>query len=151
MEGNTTFRVYNKTNYDIGITLTSGQKPVIRRGSFLPLSVNDILYIESTALRAKPFSSKLFTIVDNNNKELSLEDIGGFTDPYANKHFDSDEIAANLNKSAKNIAAWLDGIDDPIELDAIREMATKMDLPGSKLKVIQAKIPNRDLLEPDEE
>jgi len=151
MEGTALFRVYNNMNYDIGITLTSGQKPVIRAGSFLPITANDILYIESTALRIKPFSSKVFTIKDSNNNELTLEDIGGFTDPYAKKHFDSDEIMANLSKPAKHIAAWLKEIDDPIELDAIRDMAEKMDLPGSKLKIIQAKVPNRNLLEPEEE
>ena len=150
MDGTALFRVYNNTNYDIGITLTSGQKPVIRHGSFLPLSVNDILYIESTALRSKPFSSKILVVKDNNNKEMSLEDLGGFTDPYAKKHFDADEIAANLEKSTKAVAAWLKTIDDPVELDAIRDMAEKMDLPGSKLKLIQAKVPNKNLLEPDE-
>lgn len=151
MDGTTLFRVYNRTNYDIGVTLTSGLKPVIRNGSFLPLSVNDILYIESTALRSKPFSSKILVIENDNNEELSLEDIGGFSDPYAKKHFDADEIAANLEKSAKSIAAWLKDIEDPIELDAIRDMAEKMDLPGSKLKLIQAKVPNRNLLESEEE
>lgn len=151
MDGLTLFRVYNNTNYDIGITLASGQKPVVRTGSFLPITVNDILYIESTALRSKPFSSKLLIVKDNNNNELSLEDLGGFTDPYVKKHYDADEIAANLEKSAKHIAAWLKDIEDPIELDAIRDMAEKMDLPQSKLKLIQAKIPNRNLLEPDEE
>lgn len=151
MDGLTILRVYNNTNYDIGITLSSGQKPVIRTGSFLPITVNDILYIESTALRSKPFSSRLFVIKNNKNEELTLEDVGGFTDPYAKKHFDADEIAANLSKSAKAIAAWLADIEDPIELDAIRDIAEKMDLQGSKLKVIQAKIPNKNLLEPDEE
>ena len=151
MDGTTLFRVYNNMHYDIGITLTSGQKPVIKSGSFLPLSVNDILYIESTALRSKPFSSHVFSIKDSNNKELTLEDLGGFTDPYAKKHFDSDEIVANLEKSAKSISAWLKEIDDPIELDAIRNVAEQMDLPASKLKIIQAKIPNRNLLETDEE
>lgn len=151
MDGSTLFRVYNNMNYDIGITLSSGQKPVIRSGSFLPISVNDILYIESIALRVKPFSSKMFIIRDNDNNDLTLEDIGGFSDPYAKKHYDADEIAANLSKNAKHISAWLKEIDDPIELDAIRDMAEKMDLPGSKLKIIQAKVPNKNLLEPEEE
>ena len=144
-------RVFNTTNHDIGITLSSTQQRVIRAGTFLPMSVDDILYIESNSSRAKPFSSKTFVIKTADNKDLTLEDLGGFTDPYVKKHFDADEIAANLSKSAKHIAAWLKEIDDPIELDAIKDMAEKMDLPGSKLKLIQAKIPNLNLLEPDEE
>jgi hypothetical protein len=151
MDNSTTFRVYNNTNYDIGITLSTNQQRAIRAGTFLPnISVEDILFIENNA-RCKPFSSKLLLVKDTNDKELSLEDIGGYTDPYAEKHFSPDEIAAQLEKSAKSIAAWLKDIEDPIELDAIRDMADKMDLPGSKLKVIQAKIPNRNMLESDEE
>ena len=151
MDGTTLFRVYNRTNYDIGITLTSGQKPVIRANSFLPLSVNDILYIESTALRSKPFSAKILVAEDDNHKEMSLEDLGGYTDPYTEKHYDVDEITAQLEKSAKSIANWIKDIENPVELDAIRAIAEQMDLPGSKLKIIQAKVPNRNLLEPDEE
>ena len=144
-------QVYNRTHYDIGITLSTGMQPVIRAGSFFPLSVMDILYIESVASRSKPFSSKLLVVEDDNHNDLSLEDLGGFTDPYVEKHFDAEEISANLNKSAKHIAEWLKNIEDHIELDAIRDMADKMDLPGSKLKVIQAKIPNRNMLESEEE
>lgn len=143
--------IYNNATYDIGITLSTGQQRAIRAGTGLPyMSAEEIIYIESNAA-CKPFSSKLLLIKDKNNKEYSLEDIGGYTDPYTEKHFSPDEIAAQLEKSAKSIAAWIKDIEDPLELDAIRDMAEKMDLPASKLKVIQAKIPNRNMLEPDEE
>jgi hypothetical protein len=148
---NKTYRIYNNTNYDIGITLSTRQQRVIRAGTPLPfIPAEEIIYIESNA-SCKPFSSKVLLIKDANDKELTLEDIGGYTDPYAEQHFSPDEIAAQLEKSAKSIASWLKDITDPIELDAIREIAEKMDLPGSKLKIIQAKIPNRNMLEPDEE
>ena len=151
MNNTDVFRVYNNTNFDIGITLSTNQQRVIRAGTFLPnVSVEDILFIESNASRRKPFSSKVLTVKDSNEKEYSLEDIGGYTDPYTEKHYDADEIASQLSKSAKSISAWIKNIEDPIELDAIREMAEKMDLPGSKLKIIQAKIPNRNMLESDE-
>ena len=151
MDNNTTYRIYNNTNYDIGITLSTGQQRIIRAGTPLPyIPAEEIIYVESNA-RCKPFSSKILLIKDTNDKEQTLEDIGGFTDPYAEQHFSPDEIAAQLEKSAKSIANWIKEIEDPIELDAIRDMAEKMDLPASKLKVIQAKIPNRNMLEPDEE
>ena len=150
MDTNNMLQVYNTANFDIGVTLSSTQQRVIRHGSFIPMSIDDILYIESNC-RSKPFSSKRFVIKDRNNKEYTLEELGGFTDPYVKQHFDADEIAANLNKSAKHIATWLEGIEDPVELDAIGEMAIQMDLPRSKLKLIQAKVPNKDMLEPDAE
>ena len=114
------------------------------------ISVDDIIYIEENC-RSKPFSAKLFSIKDDEGKEYTLDDIGGYTDPYVEKHHDTDEIAANLSKSVKHITSWLSEINDAVELDLIREVAEQMDLPASKLKVIQAKIPNRNLLDTDEE
>lgn len=149
MNGDKKFRVYNRCNYDIGITLTSGQQPNIRAGSFLPLSVDDILYIESIARGRKPFSSKQLVPVSDDGKELTLEDLGGYTDTYAVQHFGSEEIEANLKKSAKVVEKWLEDITDPIELHAIAMVAKEMDLPGSKMKLVQAKVPNIDLLSDD--
>lgn len=148
MDGNTMFRVENRCNYDIGVTLTSGQQPNIRKGSFLPLSVNDILYIESIAKVRRPFSSGELAIVsqDGSHKEWTLEEIGGYEDTYSAKHFSKDEITANLKRSAKQIEAWLSEINDPVELHAIKEVAEEMDISSSKLKVLQEKLPDIDLL-----
>lgn len=139
------FRVYNRCAYDIGITLTSGQKPIIRKDSFLPMTVNDILYLESIARGRKPFSSGELSIVSDDGKELKLDDIGGYTDPYTEKHYDEDEIMANLKKSAKQIEKWVSEINDPVEIHAIIEIAKKMDLQASKMKVLLDKAPNADV------
>lgn len=146
MDSSKVFRVENRCNFDVGVTLTSGQQPNIRKGSFLPLSVNEILYIESIARGRRPFSSGELVAVDDNGKALKLEDLGGYTDTYTEKHFSKEEISANLKKSAKQIESWLEGITDPVELHAIKETADEMDLPSSKLKVLQEKLPNIDLL-----
>jgi len=145
MDGTARFRVFNRCGYDIGITLMSGQQPIIRAGSFLTISVDDILYLESIARgKKKPFSSRELVAVDSNGNDLTLEDLGGYTDTYSEKHFGEEEISANLKKSAKQIEAWLDGIEDMIELNAILEIATKMDLPNSKMKLIKSKLPDAD-------
>ena len=146
MNGDKVFRVFNRCNYDIGVTLTSGQQPSIRKGSFLPLSVNDILYIESIAKRRRPFSSGELEIMSDDNKSLSLSDIGGFEDTYTTKHFKKEEISANLKKSAKQIEAWLNMVNDPVELHAISEVAKELDLSASKMKILQEKMPDVDLL-----
>jgi len=146
MDGSKVFRVYNRCGYDIGVTLTSGIQPIIRAGSFLPMSVNDILYLETIARgKKKPFSSKELVVVSDDGKDLTLEDLGGYTDTYSEKHFSKEEISANLKKSAKQIEAWLEKIEDVIELNSILDVAKGMDLPTSKMKVIMAKLPEADV------
>ena len=150
MDGDKKFRVFNRCKYDIGVNLMSGQQPNIKAGSFVMLSVNDILYIESTSKR-KIFSAKMLVAVDENGKDVELEELGGFPDPYSLPHLNDEEIVDKLSKSAKVIAAWLKDIEEPEELHAIFEVAKTLDLPASKLKVIQAKMPSKDVLEDDEE
>lgn len=149
--GDTRLRVYNRCNCDIGVALTTGLTTNIRTGSFAVLSVNDILYIESICRKKKFFSSKMLVAVDESGKDLTLEEIGGFTDTYSPKHYNTDEITTNLHKSAAKLKEWLADIDDPAEIHAILEVAKTMDdLSQSKLKLLQAKIPGRDLLKEDE-
>ena len=146
MDGSKVFRVFNRCGYDIGVTLTSGVKPIIRAGSFLPMTVNDILYLETIARgKKKPFSSKELVAVSDDGKGLTLEDLGGYTDTYSEKHFSKDEISANLKKSAKQIEVWLEKIEDVIELNSILDVAKSMDLPTSKMKVIMARLPEADV------
>lgn len=142
MDGSKMFRVYNKCSFDIGITLTSGQKPIIRKGSFLPMSVNDILYLESIAAVRKPFSSRMLVPVGDDGKDLTLEDLGGYTDTFTQKHYDDNEIKLKLQKPAKQVEKWLEEIEDPIELDGIIKIAEQMDLPNSKMRILRDKAPN---------
>ena len=146
MDGDKKFRVFNRCKYDIGVNLMSGQQPNIKAGSFIMLSINDILYIESTSKR-KIFSAKMLVAVDENGKDVELEELGGYPDPYSTPQLNDEEIVDKLGKSAKVIAAWLKDIDEPEELHAIFEVAKTLDLPASKLKVIQAKMPSKDVLE----
>ena len=146
MDGDKKFRVFNRCKYDIGVNLMSGQQPNIKAGSFIMLSVNDILYIESTSKR-KIFSAKMLVAVDENNNDVSLDELGGYPDEYTTPHLNDEEIVDRLSKSAKSISAWLQEVEEPEELHAIFEVAKTMDLPASKLKVIQAKMPTKDVLE----
>jgi len=143
------YRVYNRCKYDIGVNLLSGQQANIAAGNFIMLSVNDILYIEGLSKR-KVFSAKMLVPVDENNNDVALEDIGGYPDAYATPHLSDEEIIDKLGKSAKAIGAWLDTIEEPEELHAIYKVAKELDLPASKLKILQAKMPNKDMLEEDE-
>ena len=149
MDGDKKFRVFNRCKYDIGVNLLSGQQANITAGNFIRLSVDDILHIEGTSKR-KVFSSKMLVAVDDSNKDIAFEDLGGYPDLNATPHLSDEEIREKLNKSAKVIGAWLDSIEEPEELHAIFEVAKSMDLQASKLKILQAKMPTKDMLEEDE-
>ena len=150
MDSTTSFRVFNKCKYDIGVVLQSGRDVNIAAGGFIRLSVDDILNIENACRNRKYFSAKMLVPVDNNGKELTLEDLDSFTDAYTKEnqlHLSDEEIEAWLKKPYKAFESWLKKIDDPSELHAVIEVANKIDLPGSKLKLLQARVPNVDLLE----
>lgn len=149
MDGDKKFRVYNRCKYDIGVTLMSGQQPNIKSGGFIMITVNDIMFIEGNAKR-KPFSARMLVAADDSGKDVPFEDLGGYVDEYTTPHLSDDEIIKELNKSAKSITAWLNNIEEPEELHAIYVVAKSMDLNASKLKVIQAKMPQKDMLEDDE-
>lgn len=150
MDGEKRFRVYNRCKHDIGVTLTSGQQPNIKAGSFLPLTVNDILYIESICTKRKFFSAKMLVPVSDDGKDLSLEDLGGYVDEDSLPHMNDEEIISGLKKPFKAFESWLNKIEDPEELHAVYMVARTMDLPASKLKVLKAKAPNKDWLGEDE-
>lgn len=150
MNGDKRFRVYNRCKYDIGVTLTSGQQVSIQHGSFQPLSVDDILYIESICRKKKFFSKKMLVAVSEDGKDLALEDLGGYADQTSLPHMNDEEIISGLKRPFKSFESWIKGIDDPEELHAIYEVAKTLDLPASKLKILKAKAPTKDWLGEDD-
>lgn len=44
------------------------------------------------------------------------------------------------------VKAWLDGIHEAYLLDAICDVAAQMDLPASKLQLLQERMPEREFL-----
>ena len=156
MDGNTQVRVLNKCKHDIGVTLMNGTMVNIPAGKFIAMSVNDVLFIENACRRRKVFSARMLAVLsnDSSNKELTLEDLGSYTDTYTEenqRHFSEEEIEANLKKNYKAVEAWLKKVDNPVEIDEIIAVAKKIDLPQSKMKLLQARVPNRDLLNEDDE
>ena len=141
------YRVYNRCKYDIGVKKQDGQTTNIKAGNFVLLTPDDIASIEGLCSGKKFFSQKMLVPVDENGTELPLEKFLIFEDPDAVQHLNDAEITAALKAPVKKFEEWLKKIDDPEELHAIYTVAKGMDLPASKLKILNNKIPYKDWLE----
>lgn len=141
------FRVFNRCKYDIGVTLISGRQMTIKAGSFQLMTANDILYIESICRLNKFFSQKMLVPVDDEGNDIEMDQLGMHPDDSLPVHMDDEQIAAMLKQNAKKIEEWISGIEDPAELHAIYDVAMKLDLPQSKLKILNSKMPEKDFIE----
>lgn len=140
------YRVYNRTKHDIGIRMSNGQEINIRAGSFQPLKALDIQFIDSICVGPGFFVTKQLVAVDDEGKDVPFEKVGLYEDKTIQVHHNDSEITAALQKSPRQIEAWLSNIDDPAELDSIYVVAKKMNLPAGKIKILSNKIPNKDWL-----
>lgn len=133
-------RVYNRRKYAIGLVLQSGVERVIQPGTYVPLSLDDIEYAASMA-------PQLF----EDEKQLQLEDRElasrlGFILDASQPPLDAEEIRKKLSMRLPQVKAWLDTIHEGYLLDAICDAAATMDLPASKLQLLQDRLPDRDFL-----
>ena len=146
INGETRCRVWNYAKYDIGLKLLNGFEYNVKPGSFIVMSANDILYIESTYPRSALFTKKLLVATDEAGNPVELQDIG--LPPAAEEaHMADDEIAALLKSSAKKIEATIAEITDQAELHGIYEVAKQMDLPLQKVKILKKYMPDKDWLD----
>ena len=133
-------RVYNQRKYSIGLILQNGAERVIHPGSFALLARDEIEYLASIA-------PSLF----EGEKQLRLEDRAlaaqlGFIEDAQAETLDAEAIRKHLSQRVAQVKAWLDGISEPYLLDAICDVAAEMDLPASKLQILQERAPGRDFL-----
>lgn len=138
-------RVRNIRKYPIGISLQNGREYNIRPGGFVQLTQDEIEWLASIA-------PALF----QDEKQLRVEDRDlavelTFVDSPDFQPLDDAQIRKLLGQSATKVKAWLDTIDEPYLLDAIYEISITMDLPSTKLKILQEKMPSREFLTTDGE
>ena len=133
-------KVYNARKYAVGLVLQNGAERVILPGSFALLTRDDIEY-------AGAIAPQLFV----GEKQLYLEDRElaaqlGFIDDPATPTMDVEEIKKKLGMRPTQVKAWLDTVQEGYLLDAICDVAATMDLPASKLQLLQDRLPEREFL-----
>lgn len=135
------YRVYNDRQYNIGLVLPNGTERVVAPGAYILLAKEDIEHLAGIA-------PGLFA----GEKQLRLEDrklaveLGFILDEHV-AVFDEAFIRKQLAAGANKIKAWLDTIEEPYLLDEVLTVARAMDLPASKLQVIQGKFPDQALIQ----
>ena len=135
-------RVYNKTKHNVGVYLLD--LPNVGHN----IGPGMFLYMTSADIEMLTASTTLFsdgTLCPEEKGKGILADAG--IDVENSPAFaDAEAIRKALSQSGKKIEEWLSGIDQGRVLDAIYDVAMEMNLPASKLKVLQAKMPDREFI-----
>lgn len=134
------FKVINDRTYDIGLLLPNGTERVVHARSYTLLTRDEIDYVVSVA-------PALFA----GEKQLRLEERAlavemGFAACEDSPVFGEAEIRKHLGQRAQVLKAWLDGIQEPFLWDEVFRVARQMDLPATKLQIVQERFPERPLV-----
>lgn len=138
-------RVINPQKFDVGVT--TQDKPMgmnIKSGGFVMLTQDDIDYIMSISTL---FQRGFLRIEETKAAEI-MESAG--IDVNTDLNFiDDEDIKKKLNGTAKTIEKWIGDIHEEYILDRIYDVAKDMNLNMSKIKVLQAKMPDKNFLDDD--
>lgn len=136
-------RLYNKTKFNIGIKTPTNQIGLnIRPNSFTLVDEVDIEYLMSTCTLLQ----RGLLQVEEKKKEEVLG-MMGIDEREASAFMSDEEIQKKLSANGKTMEKWLNTITDPMQLDRIADIAVGMNLSLSKIRILQEKLPNRDLME----
>lgn len=133
-------RVNNVTPYAIGLKSQTGIEYNIRPRAFVVMHRDDVEY--NMAIAPGLFRSPAKLIVE----DQELSEIMGIV-PVEETSCDKETIDKILKSSAAKIEAWLNENNYPHVIETLLDAAKDMDLPASKIKVLQKFAPNRDIVE----
>ena len=136
-------KVYNRRKYDIGLILQNGTERVVHPGSFVMLSHDDIEFLLSIAPAL--FEGEKQLRIDDKALEVQL----GIIEDEQAEIIDEDFIRNKLSQRVGLVKAWLSEIAEPYILDAVFDVAMTMDLPASKLQVLQDRMPDKEFITAD--
>ena len=130
-------KVTNCTKYAIGVRLINGIERNFPAGSSLRLPKEDIEYIMSIA-------PSLFAV---RVEDEELNELAGIDLSVENLTTDEAVIEKKLKGPIGAMKTWIEPITQKHMLEAIYQVAKKLDLPVSKMKILKEKMPEHYFLE----
>lgn len=137
------FRLNNTKDFDVGIICPSYPNGFnVRRGTFAMATQDDIDYLMSSSVVLQ----RGFLQIADPVKKSEVIEMMGMEESEAPQFMSDEEIQKKLSGTAKKVAEWLNGMDDPVVLDKIAKIAKSMNLNANKIKVLQEKMPEYDFI-----
>lgn len=133
-------RVRNVAPYNVGLKAQNGIEYNIKAGTFQTINREDVEY--NMAIAPALFAAPARLIVEDDE----LNEIMGI-DPTSNEIVDAAVAEKYLKGSAAKLRTWLEENREPHVLEIVYETAQKMDLPTSKVRILQEFVPARNLTE----
>ena len=142
-------KLVNPQKFDVGVR--TQDRPMgmnIKAGSFVLVSTDDVSYISSISNIIQRGLLRIENLSGDTNDTAHEVEMSIGIDPEHDPHFSDDEdIRKHLASTPKKIGEWLDTITEPFVLDRVNDVAMSMDnLTAPKLKVLKAKMPERDFI-----
>lgn len=133
-------KVYNLQKFNIGVKTPDKPDGMnITPGSFAFMTADDIEYLMS---QSKLFQKGYLREQEGSNIVAELG-VDTQNDP---NFLDDEELRKKLALSAKKFKEWLDTVTAEHTLDRIYDIAMQADLPMTKLKVLNEKMPHKNIL-----
>lgn len=135
-------KVFNPQKFDVGVVTLD--KPLgfnIKPGSFAMMTEDDVQYLCTIC---DLFQRGVLRVEEEKQAEV-LASVG--IDIVDNADFaDDEELKKKLSLSAKKLGEWLDTVNERHTLERIYDVAMGMDLGMSKIKLLQAKMPDKEFI-----
>lgn len=132
-------KVKNMTPYNIGLKAQNGIEYNIKPGLFITMSKEDVEY--NMAIAPKLFRKPARLVVE----DVALNEMMGITKE--DTEVCSKEVAIKyLKGSAAKLKTFLSENNEPHVLETVAITAKEMDLPASKITILQEFMPQRDFL-----
>ena len=134
-------RVRNATKYDIGLTTMNGFGYNIKAGFFIMMNREDVEY--NMALAPRLFEAPARLVVE----DAELSQMVGIEDVETATYTDAD-LEKLLRGKPQELKAFMEkNLNNEHILERIAGLAKKLDLPASKIRVMQEALPQRDFVE----